>query len=319
MTTVYINEFTNVTQTVSTSATCFGDDTCGGVPLSDMILVGAANPNSDPGLPVLFPNSGVTEKLKLGPMKAGSSLPAPGSSSPAIGSICQVIAGVVNVGEPRRLQPAGLQATVCLNENADGVAQSQTLYLVPGDAHADLAGVFEIRSPFVGPGTLTAELIFDSPEICGGVGDIWAVALNFKKNGQNDGGTVDDAPFGPTCQFSGVSGDVDPVTLKLNQIEAPESLTSTYAALKNTTFTLTASLSVDHTGIVTGSASLKFGHTVFSGDVKMPATGFDLSLVNAVGVAIVSPKNTYKWVRVMLRRFTLYAAPPPPFLHGPKG
>jgi hypothetical protein len=317
MDTVYINELDNVITTPPTSATCFGDapQSFGGSPPNDSIV--AAIPDFDPGLWVQFANLGAV-RLKLGEMKAGA-------SSPALGSICHIptYGTSVTVGGFPHLQilRGGLQVTVCQNPNvnaANPVPQSQTLYLVPGRA-AEVLTPFAIltSSPFIGPGTLTAELIFDTLEVSGGVGDPWAVALNFKQNGQNDGGLAD-AAFGPTCQFSGTG------TVKLNKVAVPVEQAGNYGDYKNTTFTLTTSLSVDQ-GNVSGVASLSFGQTVFSSAVNIPA-GFDLDKISAVGIAVVSSKNTYTWVRAILRKFTLYATQPP-FLgpvyplpvHPPKG
>jgi hypothetical protein len=298
MDTVYINTFDTVITTPSLSTTCFGDapPSFGGFPPSKAIVADAI-PNFDSGLWVQLPNVGPV-KLRLGEMQAGS-------STPAHGSICHIPTywSFVNVrGVPKlQMHPAGLQVTVC--QNAQNVAQSQTLYLVPNTATGILMPFpVPVVSPFVGPGTLTAELVFDSPQVSGGVGDPWAVTVNFKQNGKMDGGPAD-ADFGPTCQFSAGG------TVKLNKVDVTAQHVGNYADYQNTTFTLTTSLSVDQAGNASGVASLSFGQTVFSSAVKIPAN-FSLRLVNAVGVAVVSVDNSYPWVRAVLRKFTLYATPP---------
>jgi hypothetical protein len=188
------------------------------------------------------------------------------------------------------------------------VPQSQTLYLVPGRAK-DVLTDFTIFtfSPFVGPGTLTAELTFDSPEVSGGVGDPWAVAVNFKQNGQSDGGAADGA-FGPSCQFLGVN----PVGVRLHMVDTTSQTYSgnngTYQDFQKMTFTLIMSMSIDMAENVSGNASLSIGQMPPFTSKVTPSAAFNLQAVNAVGVAVVSSKNSYKWVRATLRKFTLSAS-----------
>lgn len=300
MNVVYINHFDDfgdgndvVTVPSSPNATCPSGDP----------VVAAVISKYDAGLWVrIFPELPPV-KLKLGPMRAGS-------SSPALGSIRYIAASPV---APKQFDPGGLLVTVCQNPAVLAVEQSQTLYVVPGNALEPLTPFTEIViPPFATPGTLTAELIFDQPDVSGGQGDEWAVGLNFKKNGQNDGGiaadgTPVDLNFGPTCQFSGS----DPgVTVKLNKVQNPQSsMGNNYQDLSSQTFTLTTSMSIDQGGNVSGSAALVFGGNDFPSPLKAPPAGFDLNAVNAVGVGIVSLKNSYDWVRVRLRSFTLSAQP----------
>jgi hypothetical protein len=300
MDTVYINTFDTVITALPEAADCPPAASKRGSVL-------AAIPDLDSGLwvPFLIPVlTGV--KLKLGAMLAGT-------SASALGSIYYVPphTTVTGPGVPKKLQivPPGLQVTVCQNPKVNAVPQSQTLYLVPGDAKDVLTQSTLIAvSPFVGPGTLTAELTFDSPGVSGGVGDAWAVALNFKQNGQSDGGLADFA-FGPTCQFLDVNPGV--VGVRLHMVDTPSKPYSgnsgTYQDYQNMTFTLTMTMSVDEAGNVSGNASLSIGQMPpFTSTVRPPA-GFDLQAVNAVGVAVVSSKNSYQWVRAMLRKFTLSA------------
>jgi hypothetical protein len=148
-----------------------------------------------------------------------------GSSTAAHGSICHIPTywSIADVhGVPKlQMHPAGLQVTVC--QNAQNAPQSQTLYLVPNTASSILTPFpIPVSSPFIGVGTLTAELIFESPQVSGGKGDPWAVIANFKQNGQMDEGPAD-ADFGPTCQFSAGG------TVKLNKVDVTAQQVGTYA------------------------------------------------------------------------------------------
>jgi hypothetical protein len=298
MDTIYINSFENVITDLPDASDCPKATGKSG-------SVHSAIPELDSGLWVPFPVPQLTGvKLKLGPMKAGTSTPALGSIYPVATAGAPITIG--NLTGIRIIRP-GLQVTVCENPAVKAVAQSQTLYVVPGDAYDVLTEFAEIAvSPFVGAGTLTAELTFDSPEVSGGVGDPWAVALNFKQNGQNDGGAADGA-FGPTCQFLGTN----PVGVRLHMVDTASQLysgnTGTYQDYQNMTFTLTMSMSVDLNGNVSGNASLSIGQMPPFTSTVTPSAAFNLQAVDAVGVAVVSSKNSYSSVKAMFRKFTLSA------------
>ncbi len=291
------------------------------LPIGKIHTVIAVMPDLDSGLWVLFlAQPPVAVKLKLGSMFAGA-------SADALGSIYYVPAHTVliptSVGEEKwQIVPSGLQVTVCQN-GSGSAAESQTLYLVPGDA-VDVQTPYAqmVSSPFVAPGTLTAQVTFDSPGVSGGVGDPWAVALNFKGNGAQDGGAADLA-FGPTCQFHGGSPADTQITVKLHKVDNVQSHSvASYQDFQNMTFALTMSMTVDEAGNVSGNAALAFGQTVFTSTIQ-PPDGFDLGSVNAVGVAVVSEKNSYPSVTATLRSFTLSANrvwlfPPLHPLHPPR-
>lgn len=225
--------------------------------------------------------------VEWGPMYEGA------STTPSNGTFVTPPVGPFN-------QPTGV--TLTLKNNASA-SQSKTLYLVyPNDDLVRRGKVF------------TAELVFDMPMADDpqvpppAPAPGWSVALNFKTGGSPTDAPTD-ARIGVMCHFS------DNGTVKFHGTDNPglADATTTYAqygASPASEFALTVELIINQGAnpVISGTGSLRYGDKVLVGNLTLPAPPFDFTLLNAVGVAVVTNTNGFDHFGARLRSFTLSGA-----------